>query len=206
MTFNKQQLIEVMKQNDVYDTLEFVESKIMTDCVDICSRSKHKNGDFIRLQRLSFRHGEQVLADRARQMSQVGRMVECAIAAADSNDVIKTDKSYVKIRLKNGAVLEFDFADKSGTYASSVRYDVDKILIAMYTSRVNDLLEATYQAAELIDNLERMIKCSVSNSSKVTGLVNERLKELNRHSGDESSYIGSVVKELADKYNKGDKS
>ena len=193
MTFNKQQLIEVMKRNDIYNTLEFVESKIMTDCVDICSRLKHKNWDLIRLQRLSFRHGEQVLADYTRQASRIGRMVECAIAAADSNDVIKTDKSYVKIRLKNGAVFEFGYADKSGTYASSVRYDVDKILIAMYTSQADELLEATYLAAEMIDDLERMIKCSVSNSSKVTD-----------HSGDESSYIGSVVKELADKYGKGD--
>lgn len=206
MTFNKQQLIEVMKRNDIYDTLEFVESKIMIDCVDICSRIKHKNGDFIRLQRLSFRHGEQVLADRTRQTSQIGKMVECAIATADSNDVIKTDKSYVKIRLKNGAVFEFDYADKLGTYASSVRYDVDKILIAMYTSRVNDLLEATYLAAEMIDNLERMIKCSTSNSSKVTDFVNERLKELNCKSDNDSSYIGSVVKELADKYGKGGRS
>ena len=204
MTFDKQRLIEVMKQNDIYGTLRFVESKIMTDCVDICSRLKHKNWDLIRLRRLSFRHGEQVLADYTRQASQIGRMVECAIAASDSNDVIKTDNSYVKIRLKNGAVFEFDYADKSNTYASSVRYDVDKILIAMYTSRVNDLLEATYQAAELIDDLERMIKHSTSNSSRVTDLVNDRLKELKHDSDRDQSYIGSVVKELADKYDKGD--
>lgn len=45
MTFDKQRLIEVMKQNDIYDTLEFVEPRTPSDCVDICSRLKHKKGD-----------------------------------------------------------------------------------------------------------------------------------------------------------------
>ena len=69
----------------------------------------------------------------------------------------------------------------------------------------DDLLEATYRAVELIDSASKMIQCNSSNSTRVTDLVNERLKELNRGSSDEQSYIGSVVKELADKYDKGDK-
>ena len=77
MTFNNQQLIEVMKQNDIYDALEFVESRTPSDCVDICSRLKHKNRDFIRLRRLSLRHEERVLVEYARKTSRVGRMCDC---------------------------------------------------------------------------------------------------------------------------------
>ena len=87
MTFDKQRLIGVMKQNDIYDTLEFVEPRTPSDCVDLCSRIKHKNGDFIRLRRLSFRHEERALAEYARKTSRVGKMVECAIVASNSSDV-----------------------------------------------------------------------------------------------------------------------
>ena len=203
MTFNKQRLIEVMKQNDICDALEFEECKTSSDCVDLCSRIKHKNGDFIRLRRLSFRHEERVLAEYARKTSMTAKMVECAIAASGSYDVIRSDIECVSIRLENGAVFNFEYNDGLDYYVSEIGYEADKTYISIHTDLEDDLLEATYLAAEMIDNLERMIKCLTSNSSKVTDFVNERLKELNHKSSNDSSYIGSVVKELADKYNKG---
>ena len=120
MTFNKQQLISTMKQNDAYDTLEFAECKTPSDCVDLCSRIKHKNGDFIRLRRLSFRYEERVLAEYARKTSRVGKMVECAIAASDSSDVVSASDHCIKIRLANEAIFKFIYNEELDTYAASI--------------------------------------------------------------------------------------
>ena len=206
MTFNKQRLIEVMKQNDIYDTLEFVICKSIPDCVDLCSRIKRKNGDFIRLRRLSFRHEERVLAEYSRKTSRVGKMIECAIAASDSSDVDGVSDYCVKIRLANEAIFKFIYNEALETYASSILYEGNGIQFSMSNECEDGLLEATYRAAELIDRVNKMIQRSSDNSTRVTDLVNERLKELNCKSDNDSSYIGSVVKELADKYDKGDKS
>lgn len=206
MTFNKQQLIDVMKQNDICDALEFVECKTPSDCVDLCSRVKHKNGDFIRLRRLSFRHEERVLAAYARQTSRAGKMVECAIAASDSSDVVGASDYCIKIRLANEAIFKFIYNEELEAYASSILYKVNGIQFSMSNECEDDLLEATYRAAKLIDSTNKMIQCNSDNSTRVTDLVNERLKELNCKSDNDSSYIGSVVKELADKYDKGDRS
>ena len=204
MTFNKQRLIEVMKQNDIYDTLEFVVCKTIPDCLDLCCRIKRKNGDFIRLRRLSFRHEERVLAEYARKTSRVGKMVECAIAASDSSDVVGASDYCIKIRLANEAIFKFIYNEALETYASSILYEGNGIQFSMSNECEDDLLEATYHAAELIDSANKMIQCSSDNRTRVTDLVNERLKELNCKSDNDSSYIGSVVKELADKYDKGD--
>lgn len=206
MTFNKQRLIEVMKQNDIYDTLEFVICKSIPDCVDLCSRIKHKNGDFIRLRRLSFRHEERVLAEYARKTSRVGKMVECAIAASDSSDVVGASDYCIKIRLANEAIFKFFYNEALETYASSLLYDGNGVQFSMSNECEDDLLEATYRAAELIDSANKMIQCNSNNSTRVTDLVDRRLTAINVGSSSKPSYIGSVVKELADKYGKGDKS
>ena len=205
MTFDKQRLIEVMKQNDIYDTLEFVEPGTPSDCVDLCSRLKHKNGDFIRLKRLSLRHEEHVLADYARHTSRVGKMVECAIAASDSYDVSSSSGDCVRIRLANEAIFKFIYNEALETYASSILYEGNGIQFSMSNECEDDLLEATYRAAELIDSANKMIQCNSNNSTRVTDLVNRRLVAINVGTSSESSYIGSVVQELADKYDKGDK-
>ena len=203
MTFNKQRLIEVMKQNDIYDTLEFVELRTPSDCVDICSRLKHKNGDFIRLRRLSFRHEERVLAEYTRKTSRVGKMVECAIAASDSSDVVGASDYCIKIRLANEATFKFIYNEELDTYASSILYEGDGIQFSMSNESEDDLLEATYRAAELIDSANKMIQCNSNNSTRVTDLVDSRLIAINTGTSSKSSYIGSVVEELAKMYCKG---
>lgn len=204
MTFDKQRLIEVMKQNDIYDTLEFVEPRTPSDCVDLCSRLKHKNGDFIRLKRLSLRYEERVLADYARRTSRVGKMIECAIAASDSYDVEGTSDYCVKIRLANEAIFKFDYNEALETYASSILYEGNGIQFSMSNECEDDLLEATYRAAELIDSSNKMIQCNRDNSTRVTDLVNRRLIAINVGTSSKSSYVGSVVEELAKMYYKGD--
>ena len=198
MTFNKQQLISTMKQNDAYDTLEFAECKTPSDCVDLCSRIKHKNGDFIRLRRLSFRYEERVLAEYARKTSRVGKMVECAIAASDSSDVVSASDHCIKIRLANEAIFKFIYNEELDTYAASILYEGNGIQFSMNNECEDDLLEATYKAAELIDSATKMIQCNSSNSTRVTDLVNSRLIAINIGSSSKSSYIGSVFEELAD--------
>ena len=204
MTFNKRRLIEAMKQNDTYDTLEFVICKSIPDCLDLCSRIKHNNGDFIRLKRVSFRHEERILADFARRISLAAKLVECAIVASDSNDVVSANEERVTIRLKNEAVFRFTYDERIDSYNSAISYDIDEVHISMHTDLADDLLEATYQAAEMINSVSKMIKCAGTNNAEVTDLVNVRLKELKHNSDHEPFYIGSVVKELADKYDKGD--
>ena len=204
MTFDKQRLIEVMKQNDIYDTLEFVELITPSDCVDLCSRIKHKNGDFIRLRRLSFRHEERVLAEYARKTSRVGKMAECAIAASDSCDVSSSSGDCVRIRLANEAIFKFVYDEALETYASSILYEGNGIQFSMSNECADDLLEATYRAAELIDGANKMIQCSRDNSTRVTELVNRRLIAINVGTSSKSSYIGSVAEELAKMYCKGD--
>lgn len=204
MTFDKQRLIEVMKQNDIYDTLEFVELITPSDCVDLCSRIKHKNGDFIRLRRLSFRHEERVLAEYARKTSRVGKMVECAIAASDSSDVVSASDHCIKIRLASEAIFKFIYNEALETYASSILYEGNGIQFSMSNECEDDLLEATYRAAELIDSANKMIQCNSRNSTRVTDLVNRRLIAINVGTSSKSSYIGSVAEELAKMYCKGD--
>ena len=204
MTFDKQRLIEVMKQNDAYDTLEFAECKTPSDCVDLCSRIKHKNGDFIRLRRLSFRHEERVLAEYARKTSRVGKMVECAIAASDSSDVISASDYCIKIRLANEAIFKFIYNEGLVAYAASILYEGNGIQFSMSNECEDDLLEATYRAAELIDSANKMIQCNSRNSTRVTDLVNRRLIAINVGTSSKSSYIGSVAEELAKMYCKGD--
>lgn len=203
MTFDKQRLIEVMKQNDIYDTLEFVELINPSDCVDLCSRIKHKNGDFIRLRRLSFRHEERVLAEYARKTSRVGKMVECAIAASDSSDVVSASDHCIKIRLASEAIFKFIYNEALETYASSILYEGNGIQFSMSNECEDDLLEATYRAAELIDSANKMIQCNSGNSTRVTDLVNRRLVAINVGTSSKSSYIGSVAEELAKMYCKG---
>lgn len=205
MTFDKQRLIEVMKQNDIYDTLEFVEPRTPSDCVDLCSRLKHKNGDFIRLKRLSLRHEERVLADCARRTSRVGKMVECAIAASDSYDVSISSGNLIRIRLANEAIFKFIYDEALETYASSILYEGNGIQFSTSNECEDDLLEATYRAAELIDSTNKMIQCNSNNSTRVTDLVDRRLIAINVGTSSESSYIGSVVEELAKTYYKGGK-
>ena len=204
MTFDKQLLIGVMKQNDIYDTLEFVEPRTPSDCVDLCSRLKHKNGDFIRLKRLSLRHEERVLADYARRTSRVGKMVECAIVSSDSRDVSISSGDCVRIRLANEAIFKFVYDEALETYASSILYEGNGIQFSMSNECEDDLLEATYRAAELIDSANKMIQCNHDNSTRVTDLVNRRLIAINVGTSSKSSYIGSVAEELAKMYCKGD--
>lgn len=204
MTFDKQRLIEVMKQNDIYDTLEFVELITPSDCVDLCSRIKHKNGDFIRLRRLSFRHEERVLAEYARKTSRVGKMVECAIAASDSSDVVSASDHCIKIRLASEAIFKFIYNEALETYASSILYEGNGVQFSMSNECEDDLLEATYRAAELIDSANKMIQCNRDNRTRVTDLVNRRFIAINVGTSSKSSYIGSVAEELAKMYCKGD--
>lgn len=145
-----------------------------------------------------------MLADYARRTSRVGKMVECAIAASDSYDVSSSSGDCVRIRLANEAIFKFIYNEALETYASSILYEGNGIQFSMSNECEDDLLEATYRAAELIDSANKMIQCSASNSSRVTDLVNERLKEFNHGSDNESSHIGSVLQELADKYDKGE--
>lgn len=206
MTFNKQQLIEVMKQNDIYGTLEFVEPRTPSDCVDICGRLKHKNGDFIRLRRLSLRHEERVLVEYARKTSRVGKMVECAIVASDSCDVVGVSDYCVKICLANErAIFKFIYNEELDAYAASILYEGNGIQFRISNECTDDLLESTYRAAELVDIANKMIQCNIYNSTRVTDLVNRRLIAINVGTSSESSYIGSVVEELAKTYYKGGK-
>ena len=205
MTFNNQQLIEVMKQNDIYDALEFVESRTPSDCVDICSRLKHKNRDFIRLRRLSLRHEERVLVEYARKTSRVGKMVECAIVASDSCDVAGVSDYCVKICLANEAIFKFIYNEELDAYAASILYEGNGIQFSISNECADDLLESTYRAAELVDIANKMIQCNIYNSTRVTDLVDRRLIAINVGTSSESSYIGSVVEELAKTYYKGDK-